>query len=96
MINLEKIHDKVISLRGAPHEKMLFYCFWQSSIWPDWMNYHKMANKADDAVKQHIRVIKAINDGRPILLFNDGENFQKALAFASERCKMLGIEVEND
>jgi hypothetical protein len=55
-----------------------------------------MANKEDDAVKQHIRVIKAVNDGRPILLFNDGENFQKALAFASDRCRMLGIEVEND
>jgi hypothetical protein len=73
VINIEKIHDKVVSVRGASSEMMLFYCFWETSLWPDWMTYHKMTNREDDAVKQHIRVLKAIDAGRPVLLFNEGE-----------------------
>ena len=87
---------EVLSVRGTPAEMMLFYCIWETHLWSDWLDYTKLGDPKDAVARQHRNVIKSINDGRDFLISNSEKMFQDALDFAIERCKMLGIEVEND
>lgn len=94
MIKVEKSSDKKITkISGSECEMMLFYCFWQSKLWPDWMNYANLGNESDSVTWQHKLVIENVNAGRE-LLFNDvGEQFETACQYAINRCCLLGIDV---
>jgi hypothetical protein len=97
MIKVSKSSDnEVVSVRGTPAEMMLFYCTWESSLWPSWIRSSKLGDPEDYAARQHRGVIKAINSGHDLLLSNSDEKFQQALDFAIERCRMLEVEVVVD
>ncbi len=94
MITVKVLSDgKVTEVRGSESEVMLFYCFWQSSIWPDWMQYEKMGVENDHATRQHKQVIESVNAGRCLSLYSVGKEFKTAVSFAVDRCVRLGIEV---
>lgn len=95
MIKIETTSGgKAISVRGSSAEVMLFYCFWQTSLWPDWMTYEKLGDRADVASKQHRGVIDRINRGDDLILYDSGEMFEKACRFACEQCTALGVDVQ--
>lgn len=97
MIKISKDNTgKMASVRGTPAEMMLFYCAWETHLWPTWLTYDKLGDLKDPAAKQHRGVVKSINNGHDLLLFNGDEKFQTALDFAVERCRMLDIEVVLD
>jgi hypothetical protein len=97
MIKVSKSSDnEVVSVRGTPAEMMLFYCVWESHLWPNWLQYEKLGDPKDAAARQHKGVIKAINSGHDLLLSNMSKMFQDALDFAVERCRMLEVEVVVD
>lgn len=97
MLKVSKSSDgKTVSVRGAPAEMILFYCMWQSYIWPKWPFHETLESKSDAAGNQHRRVLKDIDKGHDILLSNSEWIFKVALEFAIERSRMLDIEVSID
>lgn len=97
MLKVSKSSDnKTVSVCGTAAEMMLFYCAWQTHLWPNWLEYAKLGDLKDHAARQHMGVIKAINSGRDLLLSNIGGQFQEALDFAVERSRMLEVEVVID
>lgn len=88
---VEKQDGKYVQLTGDPSDIMLFYCLWQTKLWPNWMNHDGLENKNDHARKQHYAVAKALEEDNPILLANDQKIFQEALKFAMEQCTKIGI-----
>lgn len=94
MVNVEKLSDgKVAAISGSECELMLFYCFWQSKLWPNWMDYSKLGDESDVATRQHKSVIESINTGRNLHLHDVGEQFEDACQYAVDRCRLLGVEV---
>ena len=94
MVKVEKSSDgKVAMVSGSECEVTLFYCFWQSKSWPDWMNHSKFGVKFDVATQQYKSMIESVNAGRGLLLHDVGEQFETACHYAIERCRLLGIEV---
>ena len=89
----ERIGAKCVKLSGAACEVTLFYCFWQSHLWPDWMNHVKLGESTDAATKQHKSVIENIKDGREILLHHESSQFVSACQWSIDRCRLLGVEV---
>lgn len=93
MIRLETSEDnKVVVVDGSKSDVMLFYCFWQTHVWPDWMNYGKLGEENETSSNQHKQVIKSLNEGRGLSLYNVGEQFTQAIQFATNKCKLLDIE----
>jgi hypothetical protein len=94
MVKVEKSSDgKIATLSGSECEVMLFYCFWQSKLWADWMNHSKLGDESDAATRQHKSVIENVNAGRELKLYDVGEQFKTACHYAIERCRLLGVEV---
>jgi len=97
MLKINKSSDnEIVSVRGTPAEMMLFYCIWETHLWPEWLKYEELGDRLDPAARQHRGVIKSINNGHDLLLNNREAIFQKALDFAIERCRMLEVEVVVD
>lgn len=95
MVKVEKSSDgKIATLSGLECEVMLFYCFWQSKLWPDWMNHSKLGDESDVATRQHKSVIENVNAGRELKLHDVGEQFETACQYAIKRCRLLGVEVK--
>ena len=95
MVRVEKSSDgKVAMLTGSECEVMLFYCFWQSKLWPDWMNHSKLGDESDSATRQHKAVIESTSNGRGLMLHDVGEQFESACEYAIERCRLLSVEVQ--
>lgn len=90
----EKNSGKYLQVTGNPAEVMLFYTFWQSKLWPDWMDHTTLDVTSDYAHKQHTGVIKAINNGDPILLANDSKVFQDAYRYALNQSNKLNIKYQ--
>lgn len=94
MIKVTKSSDgRVANVSGSECEVMLFYCFWQTKLWPDWMNHQKLGQDSDVATMQHRSVVRNINSGLPLLLSDVGEYFEAACEYAIDRSRLLGIEV---
>ena len=87
----EKEEGKYVQLSGDPSDVMLFYCLWQTKLWPNWMNHDTLDDKNDYALIQHYGVAKALEEGNPVLLANDQKIFKEALKFAREQCTKIGI-----
>jgi hypothetical protein len=97
MLKISKSSDnEVVSVRGTPAEMMLFYCVWETHLWPEWLQYEKLGDPKDGAARQHKSVIKAIHNGHDLLISNASKMFQSALDFAIDRCKMMEVEVVVD
>lgn len=97
MVSVKKSDDgKVATVNGSEADVMLFYCFWQTSLWPDWMKHKKLGQENDAATRQHKAAIADVNAGKGIVLSNSGDQFESALQFAVGQCRALGIEVSGD
>ena len=88
---IEKQDGKYVQLSGDPSDVMLFYCLWQTKLWPNWMNHDNLDDKNDHARKQHYAVANALVENNPILLANDQKVFKEALKFAMDQCTKIGI-----
>lgn len=97
MLKIE-VSTRVATVSGPPCEVMLFYCFWQTKLWPDWMQYIRGRKPNDEAIRQHKFVVKAINAcslaGATIDLNDWGSNYVEARLFAVESCLALAIDVD--
>lgn len=98
MIRLtETDSGKIIRVEGAAAEVMLFYCFWQSALWPKWaefLNRENLDGESKDLIKQVETVVESINNGREVLLWDpENSHFQKARQVATLSCRNVGIEV---
>jgi hypothetical protein len=87
-------HGHAVRLNGAPAEMMLFYVFWQSTLWPAWMQYEKFGEANDGPTEHRKKAIETINQGE-LLLHNCGEMFGAAVKTAASRCEQLGIAVSS-
>lgn len=87
------IASKSVKLSGPPAEMMLFYCMWQTVLWPNWMA-HLTIGVEDAASKQHKNVIAHCNDGSGMRLHYEPGRFEDALEFAISQCKSLDVQVE--
>ncbi len=60
MIRIEKSFDGTVAkLTGDQVEMMLFFCFWQTALWPDWV---KMLTRGHQAIRSHKIVITVMVD----------------------------------
>lgn len=82
-----------VKLSGDPAEVMLFYCMWQTVLWPNWMS-HLTIGVEDHATKQHKNVIASCAVNTPVRLHYEPGRFEDALEFAISQCKALGVVVE--
>jgi hypothetical protein len=96
MIQLvETDSGKAVRVNGAAAEVTMFFCFWQSALWPKWTEYLSERIQQKDRVAAESRmVIESIKNGRPIFL-SDADNtvFEKAREIATQCCRNVGIEV---
>lgn len=87
------VASRSVKVSGLPAEMMLFYCMWQTTLWPNWMA-HLTIGIDNTATKQHKGVIELCNEGKPIRLCYEPGRFEDALEFAISQCKAVGIVVE--
>lgn len=94
MIRAIRINDgKVGEVTGNSVEVIMFFNFWQFRLWTTWMEQAKLGDPREGIHKQVSRVIADVKDGKPLLLCDHSEFFEKAFDFAVEKCKALGINV---
>ena len=87
MIYLKLSRDeKTVTLSGNAVEMAVFYCQWQTVLWPAWMT-------ATSIDAQHKKVFDLIKSGQSVLLANVDDTFKTAGLTAVERCENLGIDV---
>jgi hypothetical protein len=79
-------NEKTFFLSGDAVEMAIFYCQWQTVLWPDWM-----AHTTID--EQHKKVIDTIKSGESVWLANINDTFKTAALTAVQRCENLGIDV---
>lgn len=80
--------DKHVRVSGPPGELMLFYCFWESHLWPDW------ASSKSDGLDQELKdLVSSINSTGEFHLVTGKPLFDKAFEVAMERFASLGIVV---
>ncbi len=84
---------KIIEVKGPTAELMLFYCFWQTSLWKNWERHDPLHVENDALVLQLKRVVDAATSGQGLTIYYQGDEFKKAFTFAVERCVALGIPV---
>jgi hypothetical protein len=90
----EKQNGKYLQLTGDSAEVTMFYCFWQSKLWPDWMNHKNLGESNDLATRQHSGVLKALVNGDPILLANDSGIFKEAYKYARHQVEKFGVKYQ--
>ncbi len=90
----EKQNGRYLQLTGNSAEITIFYCFWQSKIWPELMNHKDLGEPNDFATKQHTGVLNALVIGDPILLANDSKVFKDAYKHALDKSDKLGIKFQ--
>lgn len=90
----EKQNGKYLQLTGDSAEVTMFYCFWQSKLWPDWMEHKNLGELKDLATKQHTGVLKALTNGDPILLANDSKVFKDAYKYACNKVENIGVKYQ--
>lgn len=78
---------------GPSHEMMLFYCLYQTSMWPTWMKHPHIGESNDPATRQHKMVIRELAYGNRLALSCTGPG-DNALKFAVDRCRKLGVFVQ--
>lgn len=91
MISVSKSGDgTVATLSGDGSELMLFFCIWQTALWPDWI-----AATVDHVggIRDHKAAVRAIRDTGELLLHDGSRIFEDACVFAIDRCRVLGVEV---
>lgn len=81
-------------VHGSAAESMLFYCFWQTALWPGWVDYKEFGQKNDALSYQLNTVRQLLNEGQEILLFNKGKLFTDAFLSAKDKCEKLNIKIE--
>jgi hypothetical protein len=90
----EKQSGRYLQLSGDAAEVSMFYCFWQSKLWPEWMNHKNLGESNDFATKQHAGVLNALVKGDPILLANDSEVFRNAYNYAIHQIEKIGVKYQ--
>lgn len=94
MFRAIKTNDgKIGEVSGNPAEVIMFFGFWQFKLWPNWMEQAKLGSENDAMHRQVSGMLDAVKDGKPLKLWDSGESFEQAFAFAVEKCKALGINV---
>lgn len=92
MITVAKSCDgTTATVTGDKVEMMMFFCIWQSHMWPDWIH---ASTKHAEALRQHKFVVQSIRDDGEIRLHDARRDFEDACAFAIGRCRLLGIDVQ--
>jgi hypothetical protein len=85
---------KIATVTGCDVHRLMFYCFWQLKLWPEWMDYRGLGHTNDSLTKQHKMVLKTLSNSSPLLLsFTSGE-FEDALYSAIDKCSLLGIQFD--
>ncbi len=92
MLTVEKKDHRSVVVSGPESEVMTFYFGWQSKLWPDWIDHKRLGKEGDFATNQHKFVLEQVLHGNPIRLCSAGPQFQDAVDYATERCRLLGIK----
>lgn len=94
MLRVRRDADKKLAeLQGSECEMMLFYCLWQTHLWPGWMSWDKL-HEDNHVSRQHKQAIQRINDGAGLTLHDEGRLFEEALQFAIGQIKLMGVDVQ--
>lgn len=84
-VTREKEHARV---NGASSDCLMFYCLWQSSRWPGWLEYEKLGE-----MEEYRRVLRVMREGDALLLCVKDSANKLAIDVATEKCRALGIDV---
>lgn len=84
----------VVTVGGNPEHVAMFYCIWQSEIFPKWAEHVKNSNDEDAMPKQVRYVMDRWSTGQPITLSNEDDGMTRAVFVATAACEKLGIELE--
>ena len=91
MISVSKSFDGTLAtVSGDRAELMLFFCIWQTALWPDWI---AATCENVGAIQQHTAAVETIRDKGELLLHDASRLFENACALAINRCRLLGVEV---
>lgn len=85
---------RALTVSGDPVQLMLFYCIWQSKLWPGWEKHEGLGDPRDGLNAQLRQVVDSISAGRGLAISTVGPEFVDAVNFAVERLRGFDIHVE--
>lgn len=85
-------NEGFVTVAGPKYELMLFYCAWQSYLWPEWMSYEGLGKDNDEFTRHYKLAVESIQAGE-LKLFNAQTKFQEALEFAIKTCKRVDMKI---
>lgn len=96
MIKITPIGDGglAVTVTGGPAQLMLFYCLWQSKLWPGWEKHEGLGDPRDGLNAQLRNVVDSVDTGQGLAISIQGREFVEAVNFAVERLRGLDIHVE--
>ena len=81
---------KTASVSGPPHELVMFYCVWQSYLWPNWAT--EMDLSKDDVFSQQTKIMMdRINNNSGLLLSWSDSLFKDALVKTKNQLSIIEI-----
>lgn len=86
--------EHIVTVGGDPEHVAMFYCIWQSEIFPKWAEHVKNSNDEDAMPKQIKYAMNRWSTGLSIALSNEAEEMRQAALVSTAVCEKLGIEVE--
>jgi len=79
---------KVVS--GMPAHVMMFYCIWQTKLWPEWC----MSGMSEDAaLRQHTSALQSVSCNGFVTINNKGKEYREAFEAAVLACSLMGIDI---
>jgi len=87
----QKESTKTVEISGPGAEVMLFYVFWQSALWPGWMNQPSLKEHKDQLRLRQL--VNSVNSTSYLELANSEEVLTNALIVALENFNECGLSV---
>ena len=92
MITVTRTNDEA-RVSGAASDCAFFFCFWQDSLWPGWIQ-HDFSDETNSALTQWKHAAEQLRESGSAAFSHGAEEFRKACTAAVEKCRQLGIEVD--
>jgi hypothetical protein len=93
MVEVDKT-ERFVTLTGCSTEMVAFYFFWQTKLWPGWMDDKDFGKPGGFATEQHKSVMENIASQGKIFLLHSGDLFEAAYEYAVEKCRAIDIQVK--
>lgn len=82
-----------VDVSGDVGEIAIFYCAWQTSLWPNWMEASVDKDGGPGSIRCFLDHLETDKNG---IFAYDNTSLKKAMQFGVAVCRKLGIEFESN